>query len=82
MRLHNFSAASTVKSMKNRLPAMADVAARMREMSARQIQLLALLSGVPEHTLLKVRNGQTLNPRYKTVYAIMPLMRRVVAEVA
>ena len=67
--------------MANTLPPIADVATRLHAMTARQLQLLALLSGVPEHTLLKIRNGQTVSPRYETVRAILPLMRRAVRDV-
>ena len=65
-----------------KLPPIEDVSALIQQMTLRQLRMLVLLSGVPEHTLLKIRNGQTTNPRYETVRAIMPMIRRAVREVA
>ena len=66
--------------MAYKLPPIQDIASQLNGMTARQVQLLALLSGVPEHTLLKVRSGQTPNPRYCTVRAILPLMGKAARE--
>lgn len=70
------------RSMTYKLPPMQEIASQLNSMTARQIQLLALLSGVPEHTLLKVRSGKTENPRYGTVRAFVPMMRRAIRECA
>lgn len=41
-------------------------------MTLAQLEQLATDSGVPFTTLVKVRNGQTENPRLETVHAIWP----------
>lgn len=63
--------------MRNPIPSPADVRARLFPLSAAQLESLASECGVPVTTLVKVRNGQTGNPRLGTVHAIWPrLMRR------
>ena len=68
-------------NMTNTIPPITDVAKRLHAMTARQIQMLALLSGVSEHTILKIRSGQTEDPHYKAIWKILPLIRRAVREV-
>ena len=67
--------------MANTLPPIEFITDKLHAMTTRQLQLLALLSEVPEHTLLKIRSGKTTNPRYETVWKIYPLIRRAVRDV-
>ncbi|MCB1891961.1 MAG: hypothetical protein KDF48_07075 [Rhodocyclaceae bacterium] len=46
-------------------------------MKARQLDALATLSGVPVTTLVKIRNGQTADPRIDTVRAFWPFVDQV-----
>jgi predicted transcriptional regulator len=48
-------------------PSAAEVANKLADLKAPQIQRLAELSGVPFHTLLKIKTGETSNPRLDTV---------------
>lgn len=41
-----------------------------------EVQSLSDKSGVPFHTLLKIRSGETKNPRYLTVKALADCLRR------
>lgn len=54
------------------IPSPAQVRALLAPMNQAQIQALADRSGVPFTTLLKVRTGETANPRLETVRAIWP----------
>ena len=49
------------------IPSAAEIAQRMAPLRAPQLQRLAELSGVPFHTLLKIRSGETRNPGVETV---------------
>lgn len=42
----------------------------LRAMSLTQVRELSLRTAVPIHTLMKIRSGETANPRVKTVEAI------------
>lgn len=44
----------------------------LRSLSLGQLDQLSLLSGVPRSTLIKLRYGQTPNPRLETVRQFMP----------
>lgn len=54
------------------IPSAAEIAQRLAPMKYPQIQRLADLSGVPFHTLLKIRSGETRNPGVETVRSFMP----------
>lgn len=56
----------------NSIPSPAQVRALLEPMNQAAIQNLAVRSGVPFTTLLKVRTGETANPRLETVRAIWP----------
>lgn len=53
--------------MATNLPSAADVAESLKPLSNQQLEWLAVRSGVPYHTLLKIRSGETANPRIDTV---------------
>lgn len=56
------------------VPSPAQVRAKLAPMTMAQLEQLADRAGVPFTTLVKVRNGQTENPRLETVCAIWPLL--------
>mgnify|MGYP007009273268 CR=1 FL=1 len=62
--------------MKPSLPSANDVRLKLADLSAPQLRALASSSGVPFHTLLKVRSGETANPGLETVRKFLPLIPR------
>lgn len=54
------------------IPTAAQVVARLKPMQYQQLDALSRLSGVPFHTLLKIRDAETLNPRIDTVSRFWP----------
>jgi predicted transcriptional regulator len=58
--------------MSTSVPSPAEVRAKLQPLTMAQLESLAGDSGVPFTTLVKVRNGQTENPRLDTVHAIWP----------
>lgn len=54
------------------IPAVSDLSAELRALNLKQIDALAALSGVPAPTLVKIRNGHTLNPGLETVRKFLP----------
>ena len=54
------------------IPSAAEIARRLAPMKASQLQRLAELSGVPFHTLLKIKRGDTENPGIETVRKFAP----------
>jgi hypothetical protein len=58
--------------MRYNIPSAADLAAKLVPMQTRQLMLLQHLSGVPYHTILKIRGGQSANPRLDTVRRLAP----------
>jgi hypothetical protein len=58
--------------MQQAIPSAADVRARLETLTAAALEALAQRSGVPITTLIKVRNGQTTNPRLETVRQFWP----------
>ncbi len=50
---------------------------RLRPMTGRQLDALARMSGVPVTTLIKIRNGQTRDPRIDTVREFWPLVGEI-----
>lgn len=53
--------------MNTPIPSAAEISARLADLKGPQLQRLAELSGVPFHTLLKIKSGETENPRIDTV---------------
>jgi hypothetical protein len=53
--------------MAKNLPSPEEVQAALKPLSVPDLQKLADASRVPFHTLLKIRDGQTENPRLGTV---------------
>jgi predicted transcriptional regulator len=49
------------------IPTAKDVAVKLQPMTYAQISELSRRSSVPFHTLLKIRSGETSNPRIQTV---------------
>jgi hypothetical protein len=71
--------------MKSSIPSANHVAARLKPLRTSELQDLALRSGVPYRTLLKIRFGQTVNPGIETVrkfYELLPEQVAVVVESA
>lgn len=60
------------RAMSTVIPSPSEVRAKLAPMTLAQLEQLATDSGVPFTTLVKVRNGQTENPRLETVHAIWP----------
>lgn len=63
--------------MSTSIPTAADVRASLQALTAKQLQALSGLSGVPVTTLYNLRNGTTKDPRLDTVGAFMPHMDAV-----
>lgn len=57
-----------------KIPNAAAVAERLRPLSYQQLEALARLSGVPFHTLLKIKSADTGNPRIDTVSKFWPFV--------
>jgi predicted transcriptional regulator len=64
------------------IPSPADVRAKLAPLTLAQLEDLAKRCDVPFTTLVKVRNGQTENPRLETVHAIWPALTAPEAEPA
>lgn len=47
---------------------------RLAGMTQADMRKLAGASGVPFHTILKIRRGETSNPRIETVASLWPLL--------
>lgn len=63
--------------MEQTVPTAADVSSALEPMTTAQLQRLAELSGVPFHTLLKIRGGETKNPRVDSVAKFWPHVEAV-----
>lgn len=66
----------------NDIPSAADVFERLSPLSYQQLEELARISGVPFHTLLKIRDGDTGNPRIDTVCKFWPHIEAAAAKAA
>jgi len=53
---------------------MQPITSALSEMRHPQIRVLADQSGVPFHTLLKIKSGETANPKVKTVQALLDVL--------
>ena len=58
--------------MINVVPTVEQVRAALAALNYAQLDRLSALSGVPFHTLRKVRDGETQSPRLDTVAAFLP----------
>lgn len=56
------------------IPAAAEVRGRLMQLSRRSVIDLASRTGVPFPTLVKIRNGQTMNPGVETVRQFWPAL--------
>jgi predicted transcriptional regulator len=56
----------------NTCPSAADVRTKLQALSSAEVESLARKCGVPVATLVKIKYGQTDNPRIETVRAIWP----------
>jgi len=65
--------------MNTTIPSAADIAAQLAPLRNSQVQRLAELSGVPFHTLLKIKTGETGNPRIDTVCQFAPFIAKAKA---
>ena len=54
------------------IPSPEEIAPRLEGFGAKRLTALSEASGVPFTTLLKLRRGETTNPRILTVRAIWP----------
>lgn len=58
--------------MQSPIPSATDVRSKLEPLKLAELEALAERSGVPITTIIKVRNGQTANPRLETIRAIWP----------
>lgn len=68
--------------MNQTVPTAADVSSALEPMTTAQLQRLAELSGVPFHTLLKIRQKETKNPRVNSVAKFWPHVGTVTQQAA
>lgn len=68
--------------MDTQIPSAAEIAERMADMNPPQLQRLADLSGVPFHTLLKIKSRETMNPRIDTVRQFAPFISEAAGPAA
>lgn len=68
--------------MSTLIPTAAEVRSDLLGLTAKQLQALSTLSGVPVTTLYNIRNGTTKDPRLDTVGAFMPHLGSVRADEA
>lgn len=61
------------------VPTADELRAALSPLSNAQLQELASLSGVPFHTLRKVRSGETVDPGISTVAKFLPHIEAVKA---
>ena len=62
--------------MDSNIPTVEALRRSLNDLSPGQMAALASMSGVPVHTLVKVKNGQTTNPRIETVRAFVPFISK------
>jgi predicted transcriptional regulator len=68
--------------MDTSIPSSDELKARLQELTPGQMDALARMSGVSVHTLIKLKNGQTDNPRLETVRAFLPHIHKARAMAA
>lgn len=64
----------------NQIPSADDVRALLLPYTTGDLMRLAEECGVPWTTLIKVRNGQTANPRLETVRAVWPYLHAATTD--
>lgn len=60
--------------MKTEIPSPEQLRAKLLALGAAEMRQLADATHVPFHTLVKIRNGETSNPRLQTVRALWPAL--------
>ena len=58
--------------MNTSIPSAAEISDRLADLKGPQLQRLSELSGVPFHTLLKIKSRETKDPRIDTVRQFEP----------
>lgn len=66
--------------MSTAIPTVEQVRTDLKPLSLKQLERLAGLSGVPLHTIYKIKRGETANPGIETVRCFMPHIATVLAE--
>jgi len=61
--------------MDARIPTIEELRSALEPLGQSELMELAAASGVPFHTLLKLRRGETQNPRLDTVRSLIPHLR-------
>lgn len=69
-------------AMSIKIPPFSVIKNRLEELNQADIQRLADRSNVPFTTLLKIKGGQTPNPRFNTVAQFAPHLRKPMKAVA
>lgn len=64
--------------MSDKIPSTETVRGLLQRLRLAEMDRIAVLSGVPFATLMKIRTGQTMNPGIETVRKFMPLLERSV----
>jgi len=60
--------------MNIQIPSALEFKARLEPMGSSELAELARMSGVPFHTLLKIKTGETTNPGIETVRKFCPFL--------
>ena len=69
-------------TLMNQIPSADEVRARLLRYTTAGLMRLAEKCGVPWTTLVKIRNGQTTDPRLETVRAVWPHLEPATADPA
>ena len=67
IRLRKHTESGRMCNMKANIPSAAEVIAELSPLTYSELEKLSKLSGVSFHTLLKIRDAETKNPRLDTV---------------
>jgi len=65
--------------MQTDIPTPEQLRAKLEAMGAADMRRLADATQVPFHTLVKIRNGETTNPRLRTVRSLWPALNEAAA---
>ena len=61
------------------IPSAEEVRKALAPLNLKQLEALADASGVPSHTIYKIKRGETANPGVDTVGKFLPLIPKVLA---
>jgi len=64
------------------IPSTLEFKARLEPMGSSELTELSRLSGVPFHTILKIKTGETTNPGLETVRKFCPFLSTRQPEMA